>query len=84
MGGGPPPQADAVRSARSLAPRLRPAMGPRGIICRNPPKSATKPPKTAGDRPRPQELLEAERDVKAALEVEPGSADLAALSKRVK
>jgi hypothetical protein len=29
-------------------------------------------------------LLEAERDVKAALEVEPGSADLAALSKRVK
>ncbi|KIY97518.1 FK506-binding protein 4/5 [Monoraphidium neglectum] len=31
-----------------------------------------------------QELLEAERDVKAALEVEPGSADLAALSKRVK
>lgn len=32
----------------------------------------------------PQELLEAERDVKAALDIEPDSADLQALSKRVK
>jgi hypothetical protein len=61
-----------------------------GPLCRHgghappPGLAATHPPGPPHPQPLLQELLEAELDVKAALNVEPDSADLQALSKRVK